>query len=102
MAYPTRPSSASRKSTLATFLAGLTLLFLLWFGIYLLMLRLTEGNLDRPYGCSRRDISCLTYHRGAAALRVWLAYVVVAPPLAGLTARHIDHLERHPAKRRRR
>ncbi|MBD0333876.1 MAG: hypothetical protein ICV62_00155 [Cyanobacteria bacterium Co-bin13] len=101
MPYPPKPRTAFRASDISVFLAGLALLFFLWFGIHLLALQLAIGSIHRPYGCLPRDVTCVDQHRQRATSRIWLAYLVLAPPLAGLTARHISRQERRPQKRRR-
>ncbi|MBD2257940.1 hypothetical protein [Pseudanabaena sp. FACHB-2040] len=100
MPYPLKPHTAFRASDIAVFLAGIALLFFLWFGMHLLAMRLAEGSLQRPYGCLPRDIACVDQHRQKMTSRIWLAYLVVAPPIAGLTACHISRQERRSQKRR--
>jgi hypothetical protein len=102
VSYPPQSRTAFRASDIAVFLAGLALLFFLWFGIHLLALRLAAGNLQRPYGCLPRDIVCVDQHRQRITSRVWLAYLVAAPLLAGLATRQVAKQERRLQKQRRR
>ncbi|HEY9880608.1 MAG TPA: hypothetical protein V6D29_19275 [Leptolyngbyaceae cyanobacterium] len=96
------PSSKKRgvsdPSKASVFFAALALQFFFWFGVHLLSLQLAEGDLQRPYGCSRSDENCLAQHRYTVALRTWLTYLAIAPPLAGLAVHRLSRQQ--PSKLR--
>lgn len=95
-----RPSPSQPPSRILLFLTSLALLFLVWYGIHLIALQVSDHRLQRPYGCELQDITCVAIARSQTVRKVWLAYLLLAPMVSALLTHQVLYKARKQTKKR--